>query len=237
MDHGICIKSVNGLLAQTKLLAEWFQSQGCKNALYLPGCRPFQNFEANHREPSNQLIIFLGHITKLKGPLVLLEALQVLEKRQCLNIVCDFYGPIHDNVASQFIKKIQDTQTANYGGMVDPGMGSKIISQYDLLILPTCYETEGHPGVLIEAMHVGVPVIATQKRTLYELITPGENGLLVPAGDVISLANAIELMKQNSEMRLKMGKANFAKGYDFRSDVVVEKLVKILFNDLRINSQ
>jgi len=231
------IKSADGLLAQTKLLTEWFQSQGCKNALYLPGCRHFHYLEDNHREPSNDLrIIFLGHITILKGPLVLLEALQILEKRNSLNIVCDFYGPIHDNVERQFNQKIQDTQSANYKGMIDPGFGSKIISQYDLLVLPTCYDTEGHPGVIIEAMHVGVPVITTQKRTLYELIVPGENGLLVPAGDSYSLADAIELMKINVDKRIQMGQANFAKGLEFRSDVVVAKLVQYLFNGRKYNS-
>lgn len=224
------IKSTNGVLAQTKLLTEWFLQQGCKNALYLPGCRPYQSFTTNNRIQSDKLrIIYLAHITILKGPLVLLDAMKILEERNCFNIECDFYGPIHDNVEKQFKQKLQNTLSANYKGMVIPGMGSEIIAHYDLLVLPTCYDTEGHPGVIIEAMHVGIPVIATQKRTLYELITPGDNGLLVPSGDPFSLADAIEYMKVNVDKRINMGKANFSRGFEFRSDVVVGKLVEYLF--------
>ncbi len=231
------IKSSEGLLAQTKVLTDYFQNQGCKNAFYLPGCRPIKIIDNNPREPSENLrIIYLGHITIFKGPLVLLDALKILEKRGILNITCDFYGPIHDNVENQFTQKIEDTYCAYYKGMVEPGMGSEIISHYDLLVLPTCYDTEGHPGVIIEAMHVGVPVITTQKRTLYELITPGENGLLVPAEDAPALAEAIQTM-MDGELRKRMGKANLIKGFEFRSDIVVGKLVNYLFNNSNNKSE
>ncbi len=225
-------KSTNGLFTQTKLLTEWFQKHGCKNAYYLPGLRPYQSFHRKEKDPSDQFrIVFLAHITLLKGPLVLLDALRILEERNCLNIECDFYGPIHDDVEKQFRQKLNNSKSANYKGLVDPGMGSEIISQYDLLVLPTSFDSEGHPGVIIEAMQVGIPVITTQKRTLYELVTPGENGLMVPAGDADSLANAIEFMALNADARIRMGKANFSKGYEFRSDIVVGKLVEYLVNE------
>ena len=78
-------------------------------------------------------------------------------------------------------------------------------------------------------MHAGVPIISTQIRTLPELIDHGVNGLLVPVGDSDALADAIEKLALDRDLMKKMGKANFQKGIEFRSDVVVENMVNIIF--------
>jgi glycosyltransferase involved in cell wall biosynthesis len=51
---------------------------------------------------------------------------------------------------------------------------------------------EGLPNVLLEAMAMGVPVVATRIAGIPRLITDGENGLLVEAGSVDQLVNALE---------------------------------------------
>lgn len=75
-----------------------------------------------------------------------------------------------------------------------------------MLVLPTYFETEGHPGVLIEAMHAGVPVIATQVRTFPELVVNGVNGFLVPTQDSYFLAEAILLLAVDSDLEKKWEK-------------------------------
>ena len=121
---------------------------------------------------------------------------------------------------------------ASYCGVAEPGTGSQLISQYDALVLPTYFETEGNPGVLIEAMHAGVPVIATQIRTLSELITNGINGFLVPTRDSYILADAIIMLAVDPILRKKMGQANHRKGQEFRADIVVAQMLKIVFPDM-----
>ena len=116
--------------------------------------------------------------------------------------------------------------------MAEAGTGSQLIAQYDALVLPSYFDTEGHPGVLIEAMHAGVPVIATQLRTFPELITNGINGFLVPPKDSQLLAGAIRLLAVDPMLRNKMGQANHLKGEEFRADNVVAQLLKIIFPDL-----
>jgi len=104
-------------------------------------------------------------------------------------------------------------------------------------VLPTYYDTEGHPGVLIEAMHAGVPVISTQVRTFPELITNGVNGFLVPTQDSYFLAEAILILAVDPILRKKMGVANHLKGQEFRADYVVTQLLKIIFPDLHLSRQ
>ena len=74
------------------------------------------------------------------------------------------------------------------------------------LVLPSF--AEGLPVVLMEAMALRRPVITTYVAGIPELVQPGENGWLVPAGDVEALAAALEdvLARPAAELRA-MGEA------------------------------
>ncbi len=229
------LRSTDGILAQTRLLTGDLVKMGFLHAHYLPGCRPaLTALPERNDSPGELRLIFLGHITRLKGPLVLLEALQALAKTGDARVSCDFYGPIHDEIREEFLGRLRSMPDVRYRGMAKAGTGPDLIASYDALVLPTCFDTEGHPGVIIEAMHARVPVISTQIRTLSELITNGENGFLVPRGDARALADAIRQLALDPALRKKMADANYRRGTEFRADVVVAQLLKIVFPDLGI---
>lgn len=224
------LRGTDGILTQTRLLEEDLRRMGCANAQYLPGCRPLAPISAAPQTDFSELhLIFLGHITRLKGPLILLEALKTVSRMCDEKVTCDFYGPIHDEIHDEFLNGIESNPNARYCGMAEPGTGPQLIANYDALVLPTYYDTEGHPGVLIEAMHAGVPAISTQIRTIPELIKNGVNGLLVPTQNSDALAEAILLLAVNPTLRKEMGRANQLKGREFSADAVVGKLLQIIF--------
>jgi glycosyltransferase involved in cell wall biosynthesis len=226
------LRATDGILTQTRLLEEDLRRMGCAKAQYLPGCRPLHAMPSLPDTHSSDFrMIFLGHITRLKGPLVLLDALGIYSKMYDEPIFCDFYGPIHDEIREEFLNGLKSLPNARYCGMAEPGTGPQLISTYDALVLPTYYDTEGHPGVLIEAMHAGVPAITTQIRTIPELIKNGVNGLLVPTQNSYALAEAILLLVINPALRREMGKANHLKGREFCVDAVVATLLHIVFPD------
>ncbi len=226
------LNATNGILVQTHMLKSDLRKMGVTNTHYLPGCRPLSTLtSAHHEERTDLRIIFLGHITRLKGPLILLEALKLMPQICEQQVTCDFYGPIHDEVRDEFLKGLELTPNAHYCGVAEAGTGPQLISSYDALVLPTYYDTEGHPGVIIEAMHAGVPVISTQVRTFPELITNGVNGFLVPQMDSSALAEAICLFAEDPAWRKRMGVANHLKGLEFRADAVVEQMLRIIFSD------
>ncbi len=178
------LSATDGILTQTRLLKKDLKKFGLTNTYYLPGCRPLiHNSPVMREERTDFRIIFLGHITRLKGPLILMEALKLLQQNCDQQVTCDFYGPIHDEIHDEFLKALEIVPNTHYCGVAEPGIGPQLIAQYDALILPTYFAPEGHPGVIIEAMHAGVPVITTQVRTFPELVTNGLNGFLVPTND------------------------------------------------------
>ncbi len=227
------LRAADGILTQTKLLKNDLNKLGCMNAHYLPGCRPLAKINQSPKQGSSEFrMIFLGHITRLKGPLVLLDALKIVTEMSAEPVTCDFFGPIHDEIHDEFMNGLKSNPNARYCGVAEAGTGPQLISEYDALVLPTYYDTEGHPGVLIEAMHAGVPVITTQVRTFPELITHGVNGFLLPTQDSDFLAQAIILLAVDPELRKRMGKANHLKSHEFCAENVVGQLLKIVFPGL-----
>lgn len=61
------------------------------------------------------------------------------------------------------------------------------------------------PVSLIEAMSVGLPVVATDQSSIPELIDDQVNGFLVPPGDPSALASALELLLSNPALRRRLG--------------------------------
>jgi glycosyltransferase involved in cell wall biosynthesis len=59
----------------------------------------------------------------------------------------------------------------------------------DIFVLPSI--SEACPNALLEAMTIGLPVVATRVGGIPALVEDGKTGLLVPPGDPLSLARAI----------------------------------------------
>ena len=63
---------------------------------------------------------------------------------------------------------------------------------------------ENFPHVLVEALRVGTPVIATRVGGVPEIVEDGVNGLLVPPGDPAALAEAIRRFFADDELRARL---------------------------------
>ena len=207
------LRGTDGILAQTRRLHEDLGKLGCSNVYYLPGCRTFAPIPTTAKETSSALrLIFLAHVSRLKGTFILLDALKILNESSDLEVSCDYYGPIINDIHDEFMSELKVVPNAHYCGVAEPGTGAQLIAKYDALVLPTYHDTEGHPGVLIEAMSAGVPVITTQIRTLPELVADGVNGFLVPTQDSAALAAAIKKLAEDPARRKLMGVENHPQG-------------------------
>jgi glycosyltransferase involved in cell wall biosynthesis len=81
----------------------------------------------------------------------------------------------------------------------------KIYAESHIVTLPSFHE--GLPTVLIEAASCGRPLVATDIPGCRAVITPDENGILVPPGDVQALAKALVRLVQSPKLRQQMGRA------------------------------
>jgi glycosyltransferase involved in cell wall biosynthesis len=79
-----------------------------------------------------------------------------------------------------------------------------LLAATDIFVFPSLYE--GLPGALIEAMALGLPVIASDIGPVREVVEEGENALLVPIRSSAALSESIERLILNPDLREAMGK-------------------------------
>lgn len=153
--------------------------------------------------------VFVGHLTANKAPDVLLAAARLLKERGVpFHLVFCGQGPLYEQLQ-------RDIQAFDLGAQVDLRgwvVGDALIQALwaaDVFVLPT--HSEGMPNALLEAMAAGLPAITTPVSSIPEIISEGENGLLVLPGDAVSLANAMEQLSRSPELRATMSANNRAR--------------------------
>jgi glycosyltransferase involved in cell wall biosynthesis len=95
----------------------------------------------------------------------------------------------------------------------------------DVLAVPS--RNEGMGRVIVEAMALGIPVVATAVGGIPDVVTDGESGRLVPPEDAEALAAALVELGRDEALRDKLGEAAQARAESFSSAVAREKLLAV----------
>lgn len=176
------------------------------------------------------VVLFVGVIDFRKGIDVLIRAFKKVS-----NVVKDtslvLVGPQNrDDLGLKFYNEMKKLA-------IDSGIGKKVIfrdysssvaSYYqaaDLFVLAS--RQEGMPNVVIEAMACGLPVVGTQISGSEDLISPGQNGLLVPPDNDKALSDAIIKILKDPVSRVNMGNTSFKKAIRFYD---INKISDTYFN-------
>ena len=123
-------------------------------------------------------------------------------------IVYDFDGVMTNN-------KVIVNQFGNESVIVNRSDGLSFIYAADVLILPT--RAEALPRVILEAMALKTPIIATDVDGIPELIENEVDGLLIPPDNSEKLIEAIKWMYKNNEDREKFAEVAHKKYWSYFS--------------------
>ena len=196
LDYGI--KQCAILFLQTKRLVKKFSYY--RNVIWLPTCRFQINCKIRANYSYTKKYVYIGHIREEKGVKDILKSAELLSN----DYEFDFYGHLCD------IKENVFNKNCTYRGVVKPENVLNVLSQYDVLILPSYWKGEGYAGVIIEALSLGLPVIASNIKNFQEIIDDGINGYLVSVKNPLSIVNAIKKIKQkNYKMLSKLAYKSF----------------------------
>ncbi len=225
------LRNAEGVSVQTELLHRHFGPILGDKVHVAPGFRrvPAEKADLSAGSKSKPLrIVFVGIVREDKGIFVLLDALRQLH--QDSKIECDIFGPLWPKCAERFDQQLPQTENASYKGVLDPEEVITTIQHYDALVLPTFYQGEGHPGVIIEAMMAGIPVVTTEFRSIPELVRNEINGLIVPTENADALARALRRMDQDRALVKELAMRN----WDLRTHYDVNRVVPEILRQMGV---
>ncbi|MDD2523056.1 MAG: glycosyltransferase family 4 protein [Anaerolineaceae bacterium] len=145
----------------------------------------------------------VGRLAEQKGYTYLLAAIpSILEHHPQTRLIFLGDGELRSQLEAQ-TRQLGLQTHVEFAGQVDDVLAR--LPLFDLFVSSSLWE--GLPTVIMEAMAVGLPVIATDIPGTREMISDTINGRLVPPGDPVALADAITGMIENPQMRQDFGKA------------------------------
>jgi len=142
---------------------------------------------------SGRTIVFVGNLIPRKGVDILIEALRELQEYP-LTIIGD--GPERAD-----LEKKASGLNVRFLGKVQPEKVRKLMAIHGKIFVLPAVAGEGSPNVLLEAMSIGLPVIASDVAGIRDLLEGGSAGMIVEAGNVTSLREAIDCLWNNERLR------------------------------------
>jgi colanic acid/amylovoran biosynthesis glycosyltransferase len=149
--------------------------------------------------------VCVGRLCEQKGQLLLLDAMkQLRDEDVACQLILAGDGPMRQDVEN-LISAYKLGNEVSITGWISGEQVKSLLLESNCMVLPSF--AEGLPVVIMEALALGRPVISTYVAGIPELVEPGKNGWLVPAGDVTGLKNAMKTMLSTPAAELEaMGK-------------------------------
>ena len=182
------------------------------------------------RNNKNELL-FVSNLIESKGVLLLLEALKIIKDKKH-SFHCTLIGAEGDVSADQLQKKIIELELEEHIIYVGRKYGKEkeyFFANATIFVFPTYYHNETFGLVNVEAMQHYLPVISTFEGGIPDVIENGVTGILVTQKDVNALADAIETLINNPQLRASMGKAGRKK---YEQEFTMAKFEESLINTL-----
>lgn len=205
------------VFVETLEMLHFFEKYPSVSMGWLPNSRKPYLGEIDKNSIFQKKIVFISRVTPSKGIEELIAAVEILDSSYSI----DIYGPLDKAYYSE--EHFRD-KAINYKGILKSEAVIQTLLKYDLLVLPTFHNGEGYPGILLEALSVGIPVITTEWNALGEIIKEDYNGKLIPIKSVEKLVEAIQYF---SEENYPPFRANALESFhNFNSEVVFKRLLE-----------
>lgn len=182
-------------------------------------------------------VLFLSNLLISKGVVVLLDALKVLKEKGC-RFICDFVGGetvemdaamFQNEVAKRGLEDMVLYHGRKYGNDKEA-----FLNAADMFVFPTFYHNECFPLVLLEAMQHHLPCVSTTEGGIPGIIDDGKTGFLVPKHDAETLAEKIQTLLSDADLRQRMGEAGREKfEKEFTLEVFEKRMAEILSDNVK----
>lgn len=179
-------------------------------------------------------ILFLSNMIKEKGVFVLMESARILTGRN-VRFTIKFVGgwvDVSEKEFSNYIKENDLEDCVCYAGIKYGAEKSSFFENADIFVLPTFYNNEAFPLANLEAMQYGLPIVSTSEGAIPDAVVDNVNGYLVKRRDANDLAEKLQYLIENPEIRNKMGDASRRRFEAYFTREIFEKNLTKIFKNI-----
>lgn len=166
---------------------------------------------------------YVGRLASVKGPVELVEAFAIHAKTHPgsqLLLVGD--GPERSLVEDSIAQLQIGCQVRLVGWQ---NRIESFLESMSVLVVPSL--NEGMGRVVVEAMAAGLPVIATAVGGLLDLVEPGVTGFHVGVGDRSAMAEALDRLAEQPELRSRLGECGRQRAQEYSEQVMLDRLDRL----------
>ncbi len=210
-------RSATGVIAQTQL-AKAVLSESTKHQNIKVIHNPLKQMEIKPYVNREKIILNVGRLAPEKGQLKLIEEFCKIEQSDWkLMILGD--GPLYADLQARIKELNAQSKVILEGAVSDV---ESYLQRASLFVFSSF--SEGFPNALAEAMCSGLPCISFDcEAGPNEIITNGENGILVPVGDFETLRKELEGLIHSSEDRERLAAAALKTNEDLAIDKITQE--------------
>ncbi|MBC8392141.1 MAG: glycosyltransferase family 4 protein [Deltaproteobacteria bacterium] len=180
-------------------------------------------------KPNSIVVGTVGWLLPIKGPMILLKAMEIVwQSNSDVQLVFVGKGDLENELRAELRRMGNQDRTLLLGWRDDI---PEIMQILDIFVLPSL--NEGMGRVLVEAMAVAKPVVASRVGGIPDLVKHGKNGFLVEPGDAEGLSQAILTLLNDELMRREFGKNGRAIAPDFSLERMIEKIDSLYYSLIR----
>ena len=193
----------------------------------VPGAVDIERFTPSSVSAAVPMLLYHGRVDRRKGVLDMLDAIALLGSKPC--VIVSGIGPdveaVRNRVAELGLQaQVQMTGYCSYEDVPE------VYHRGEIFLSPTY--AEGFSNTILEAMASGLPVISCRSVGVVDCIHDGENGVLVEAGDVAGLAQAIASLMGDQPRRERLRERGLEDVRKLYSWPAVAKQIRVVYQQL-----
>lgn len=193
------------------------------------------NFERSQKEADDVLeLIFASRFVPTKGLVPTILACEELRKRgRRFRLTCVGDGETLQG-AKDAVGRLALGRVVTFTGHISEAEVTRELLKADILVFPTSHP-EGFPNVLFKAIATGLPVVTTNIRAAADYLSEPENCLYCTT-DPENIADRLEELIDDKELREEMSKANVEYGLTLTPERIADEFIDIFDKMLAENS-
>ncbi len=206
-----------------------------KDIYMLPNCLMKTLPEKKNKADQFINVLYLSNLYESKGIFTLIRSIPkviVTKRRIKFLIAGPWQGKNVKERILNYVKRNKLNVNVQFLGAVYGEKKEELFQKSDIFVFPSHYPFEAFGLVNLEAMQVGIPVITTNIGALPEMVLNGRTGYIIPPKKPNILAEKINLLVEDPDLRRKMGREGKKRFNEMYSFDAYTSNVKEILNDL-----